>query len=69
MFKAFTTMLVSLLGAVTVLGEGTTRFANSFNNIAKVAENTSGTYALESEIEQRIKLVELNKKLAAIEAA
>lgn len=69
MFKAFTTMFVSIFSAITVFGEGTTRMANSFNNIAKVAENTSGTYALESEIEQRIKLAELNKKLAAIEQA
>lgn len=69
MFKALTAMIVSIFGAITVFGEGTQRFANSFNNIAKVAENTSGTYAMESDIEQRIKLAELNKKLAAVEQA
>ena len=58
----------SVLNATAVLGEALGHGAQAVNNLATVAEETSGVYLDESRANRKAKLLALNREFAALEA-
>ena len=58
----------SVLNAGAVLGEALGHTAGALNNLATVAEETSGVYLDESRATRKAKLLLLNREYAALEA-
>lgn len=55
----------SALGAVSVLGEAAGHGAQALNNLAKVAEETSGAYLDETRATRKAKLLALDRDYQA----
>lgn len=59
----------SVLNAGAVLGEALGHSAQALNNLATVAEETSGVYLDESRANRKTKLLALQREFAALEAS
>lgn len=59
----------SVLNAGAVLGEALGHSAQALNNLATVAEETSGVYLDESRATRKSKLLALQREYAALEAS